>query len=212
MTTDRPTTLPPRWAEGLLRLVLWQEDRDSVSGDLLEEFRESIVPALGARADAWYVRQVAGFLLRQVWMWAVLLASICVWRYLVDTLMPIRYTPGVIAPRSAVMTWAIIATFVSCAAWHAWRTRRIGAAILLVVISGFAGSLLAQAGTLLCLAFQHDPGTLAAIRGSGGFDELFVGPSIGLTLLALVVGLPGALAGRLARVVQGWSSANTNSA
>ena len=60
MTIDRPTTLPPQWAESLLRLILRPDDRDSVSGDLLEEYRESIVPALGATANRWYIRQVRG--------------------------------------------------------------------------------------------------------------------------------------------------------
>jgi hypothetical protein len=44
--------------------LLKPEDRESVSGDLLEEYRETIVPTLGPAADRWYVRQVASFLLR----------------------------------------------------------------------------------------------------------------------------------------------------
>jgi hypothetical protein len=211
MTDDR-STLPPRWAESVLQMMLRPEDRESISGDLLEEYRQSIVPALGGRADRWYVKQVAWYVLRAIWAWSTVAAAICVWRYLLDTLVPIHYTPGVIAVRSAVMSWALIATFSSCGAWHAWRTRRIGAAILLVVISALIGGLLAQAGTLLLFAFQHDPDTLAAIRGSGGFDEAFIGPSIGLTVMALVIGLPGAIAGRLARAVHGWSRPNTKSA
>lgn len=212
MTVDRSALAPPVWAERLLRAVLSAEHREDISGDLLEEFRESIVPALGGRANAWYVRQVAGFLVREVWTWSALAAAICIVRYLFDALMPIRYTPGVVAVRSAVMTWSLVGAFVSCAAWHAWRTRRIAAALLLVVLSAFAGGVLAQAATLLCFAVQHDPTTIAAIRGSGGFDEAFILPSIGLTLVALIIGLPAAIAGRLARAVYGWSSANTNSA
>ena len=42
MTTERSTTLPPRWAESLLRMILPSKDCDSISGDLLEEYRESI--------------------------------------------------------------------------------------------------------------------------------------------------------------------------
>jgi hypothetical protein len=106
MTIDRPTTLPPSWAESLLRLILRPEDRDSVSGDLLEEYRQSIVPAMGAKANRWYIRQVTWYVLRATWAWGVLVAAICVWRYLLDTLAPIHYTPGVIALRSAVMSWA----------------------------------------------------------------------------------------------------------
>ena len=54
MTSDKSMTMPPRWAESLLRMLLSSADRDSVSGDLLEEYRESVVPALGDRANGWY--------------------------------------------------------------------------------------------------------------------------------------------------------------
>jgi hypothetical protein len=51
---------PPRWAEAFLRATLKPRDRETVSGDLFEEFREWAVPTLGpARARIWYVRQVA---------------------------------------------------------------------------------------------------------------------------------------------------------
>ena len=60
--TSRPRKCapsPPRWAEDLLRAVLDPRDRDTVSGDLLEEYREVAFPALGrAGAARWYLRQV----------------------------------------------------------------------------------------------------------------------------------------------------------
>jgi hypothetical protein len=53
---------PPRWAEALLRAVLPPKDRDTVSGDLLEEYRESALAERGAVcAQLWYVRQVMSF-------------------------------------------------------------------------------------------------------------------------------------------------------
>lgn len=49
---------PPRWAERLLRALLTPANRDPVTGDLLEEYREVIRPARGAvRARLWYLRQ-----------------------------------------------------------------------------------------------------------------------------------------------------------
>jgi hypothetical protein len=48
---------PPRWAETLLRILLPSRDRDSVTGDLLEEYREVVLPARGRlRAQLWYLR------------------------------------------------------------------------------------------------------------------------------------------------------------
>jgi hypothetical protein len=212
MTIDRPTTLPPSWAESLLRLILRPEDRDSVSGDLLEEYRESIVPALGAKANRWYVRQVTWYVLRATWAWGVLVAAICLWRYLLDTLAPLHYTPGVIAFRSAVMSWALIATFSGCGAWHAWRTGHLRAGVLLTLIAATLGGYLGMAGTLVSLAISHGPETMAAIEGSGGLFEGFPGVPLLLLIVAFITGTAGALAGRAAAEIYGWSRPNTKSA
>jgi hypothetical protein len=54
--------MPPLWAEALLRGLLRQRSRDAIVGDLLEEYRESAIPAAGTfRADIWYIRQVFSF-------------------------------------------------------------------------------------------------------------------------------------------------------
>jgi hypothetical protein len=50
---------PPHWAESLLIRLLKPRDRDSIPGDLLEEYREERLPATGrVCADFWYIRQV----------------------------------------------------------------------------------------------------------------------------------------------------------
>ena len=54
---------PPRMAERLLVLVLSEEDRDCVAGDLRESFETVILPRVGlARARFWYWKQVVCFL------------------------------------------------------------------------------------------------------------------------------------------------------
>ena len=56
---------PPRWAEALLRSFLSAAEAETESGDLLEAYRDSILPSRGRwRADVWYVRQVAGYIVR----------------------------------------------------------------------------------------------------------------------------------------------------
>jgi hypothetical protein len=53
---------PPRWLERLLLAFLKSRDRETVSGDLLEEYREEQLPRLGPmRANLWYLRQSIGF-------------------------------------------------------------------------------------------------------------------------------------------------------
>lgn len=58
-TGGRKFPSPPRWAETLLIDLLKPRDSETIPGDLLEEYREERLPALGrARADFWYIRQV----------------------------------------------------------------------------------------------------------------------------------------------------------
>ena len=50
---------PPRWAERWLGALLPVNYRDCIVGDLLEEYREVILPSRGPRgAYLWYIRQV----------------------------------------------------------------------------------------------------------------------------------------------------------
>ncbi len=50
---------PPRWAESVLERILADADRQTVPGDLREEFAEVIQPARGRlKANLWYLRQV----------------------------------------------------------------------------------------------------------------------------------------------------------
>ena len=65
---------PPHWAETMLISVLRPADRESVSGDLLEEYRVARLLALGAlRADGWYVKHALSVLWRLVWPFATVL-------------------------------------------------------------------------------------------------------------------------------------------
>src|SRR6476619_197649 len=63
---------PPAVAQALLDLLLPVDARETVSGDLLEEYRDARTPALGrVRADFWYSRQVGGIGLRAYWWFIV---------------------------------------------------------------------------------------------------------------------------------------------
>jgi hypothetical protein len=51
---------PPRWAEFLLERLLAPEDAQTITGDLREEYAETVLPGLRRfRADVWYLRQAA---------------------------------------------------------------------------------------------------------------------------------------------------------
>jgi hypothetical protein len=77
MTRDE--TNPPRWAEALLRSLVRPSDRESISGDLLEEYRAARRPALGAlRANVWYVKHVLSVLWQLIRPSALALAGPCI--------------------------------------------------------------------------------------------------------------------------------------
>ena len=67
---------PPQWADALLRSLLRPADREATSGDLLEEYRATRLPALGRLgADVWYIRQVISLLWRLIWPGLLVLAA-----------------------------------------------------------------------------------------------------------------------------------------
>src|SRR6185436_12666888 len=87
---------PPEAAELILRALLPADARECVSGDLLEEYRESRVPSAGElRADLWYWRQVGGIWLRAYW-WLV--APVVLVLALFDTF---NYVSSPLGPPSA---------------------------------------------------------------------------------------------------------------
>lgn len=58
---------PRRWLERLLLVFLNERDRETISGDLLEEYREAQRPRLGLlRADIWYLCQAMSLALNRI--------------------------------------------------------------------------------------------------------------------------------------------------
>ncbi len=56
----RDPNSPPRWAEDMLEMLLAREDRLTLTGDLREEYAETVLPQLGRwKADLWYLSQAA---------------------------------------------------------------------------------------------------------------------------------------------------------
>jgi hypothetical protein len=197
MKTAHSNARPPRWAESLLRLLLKPEDRESVSGDLLEEYRETIVPTLGSAADRWYVRQVASFLVRASWLWGGILGAALVVRYLLDTLVP----PTDYFLRATILTYTIMASCLLTGFSTAWRGRSMRAGIVISFSAATIGALISIVGTGVMLAIWHDPATLDAWRRSGGLQEAFIDVPLKLVAIGVTLGFGGALFGKGMAVV-----------
>ncbi len=178
-------------ASTILRLLLKPGDRDCVSGDLLEEYRDSIRPARGRwAADLWYVRQMIGFAQRAGLVWGVLLAASVVAR---DTLDWWLSPTQEFYARSLVSTAIAVSLFISAGLVTAWRSRSIRAGALVGVAAGAISAVIVDLTSLVLLAIRHDPHTMAMIRASGGLDEVF--------MLPLIVIVPGALCAAVGGVV-----------
>ena len=138
MTMSNPPAVP----HALLLLLLPADGRESVSGDLLEEYREARIPALGRlRANLWYWRQVGGIWLRAYW-WFVLPVVLPLAVH--DVFNTFRAPSGAsyldALPKFALVPMSPIVGvgfFGLAGAYGSWRTRR------------WAGGLVAALGTFL---------------------------------------------------------------
>lgn len=192
---------PPEWCEFVLWLFLKPEDRDSVSGDLLEGYRETILAGRDrAAADRWYLRQMAGFLWRSTWAWAATIAALGLGRGTLDALVP----PAGFYRPSVVTDGLLIAVFVVIGFRAAWRGRPLAGSVpeslansvASVISTQIMANLMIFAGHLVFLGIRHDTQTLTAIERSGGFGEMFFLPVV-VTFPAVVLSILGGSAALL---------------
>jgi hypothetical protein len=194
------STTPPAWAEALLRAVLKPGDVDSVSGDLLEEYRESIYPIRGhRRADLWYVTQVFSFVAPGARLGGALFGAAFVARDALDWFAP----PLDFHARATVSTELGVGIMLVTGSWAAWRCGSVVAGTLAGVATAVVGAVVSILGAAALLAIWHDPQTFAAIRGSGGLGEVFTLP-VTMVIPGFLLGTLGGVAGAVGRK---WRSA-----
>ena len=190
MTTEQPN--PPRWAETMLRSLLRPSDRESISGDLLEEYRAARRPALGALgANAWYIKHLLSVLWYLIRPCALTLAALTLIALLGNSSSrgvfvwygSLVQAPGVSLLHGLIYVWA---------GYHAsQRTRLIRTGMLAGAATGFVGLTVLFIGSAI-----KDP---ALVLAPFAKPFIFVILSI-LLLLALsygvVVGAVGGVIGR----------------
>ncbi len=177
-----------------MTLVLHREAVESVSGELLEEYRESVLPVRGARGADWYVTQVFGFVWRSAYVWALLFAAAFVGRTALDWLLP----PLTFQTRSAVSTLLAACILVCAGGWAAWRSGSFIAGTVAGLATAAIGAVVSIAGAAILLVLRHEPATMAAIQASGGLAEVFTLP-FALVIPAALVATVGGVAGTAVR-------------
>jgi hypothetical protein len=192
------TDHPPSWAESVLRALLRPRDRETVSGDLLEEYRETIRPTRGSRsANYWYMWQVGVFLWRLAWPWGLLIGAEAAIRTAFDTFLP----PGLhnYGPRSAATTYIAVATALMVGFSGGYRTGYARSGTLLTLTSSMIGHVVSVAATsvLFFAVISRDPVMLSLFRVTGDWGEV-----LGLSLIFLpIVALLGTLGGLVGKSV-----------
>jgi len=185
-TTD---ARPPRWAELIIGLIVPREQKADVLGDLLEEYRDSKIPVLGADgANRWYVRQAIFAVWRLAAVFCLFTLALHVWREAIDELV---YTDSYFL-RSYILSYSMIGAYFSAGAWAGWKVRRIAAGILsagCTCLVGWSGTWITAVVLALLQRAKYYP---------GGIDEIFFLPFATLPL-ALTLGGIGAVIGRLMR-------------
>jgi hypothetical protein len=189
------------WAESLLRLFLKPDVFASLSGDLLEQYRDSILPARGLmRADRWYLTQVLGFVLQKTLPWAALFAGAFLARGALDVLRPTTD----FHTRSQVSTAIAAALLLASGFSIAWRSGSFFAGAAAGFATTATACVLSIGGNAVLLALGHDPRVMSAVAASGGLDEAFLLPTMLIlpgTALGGIGGLLGAGTKRFSRGV-----------
>jgi hypothetical protein len=127
---------PPRWAEAILRSLLRPSDRESISGDLLEEYRAAKRPVLGkVRSNAWYIKQVLSMLLRLVCPCALVVAALTV---VLLTLQGINVGYGSLLPAPG-LSLAHVLVYLWAGYHGSRRTRLIKTGMLTAGVTGALG-------------------------------------------------------------------------
>jgi hypothetical protein len=188
-------TNPPLWNDALLSLFLKPDVFQTVSGDLLEQYRDSILPAQGlAAADQWYWRQVLALILRKIMPWAGLFAASYVAREVLDALVP----TSDFHLRSEVSTGIAASLLLLTGFVTSWRSGSFFSGLIAGFALTIAAAVLSVCGLGLFLAIWHDPGTMTGFALSGGLGEAFALP-VTLVLPGAFIGAFGGILGAGAR-------------
>ena len=178
---------PPRWAEATLRSLLRHSDRESISGDLLEEYRAVRHPVLGAFwATAWYVQQSLSVLWRLMWPGLLALTGLTLLSLKVKALGYPSLVPAPLVSLEDALVYLWVGYYAS---------RRTGLIRTGAIVAG-ATSFIGFTFLFTSVAIMN-PGLLAA-----PFDKPFIFVILSvMTLLALGVGV---VAGTLGSVIGKW--------
>lgn len=184
----------PAWMESLLRLLMDPVSAETVYGDLIEEYRDSVCLRKGRRgADLWFLRQIAGFAWRSTIPGSLILAVLVAGRFALDTFAP----PPDFGLRSAVSTWSAVAMYVIVAFLAARRTHHVRTGMFAAVSTHVIAHTMSIVVTIFLFfsVISRDPAMLRSFYQTGGWEEVWTLPLI-IVPIVVALGSIGGAAGR----------------
>jgi len=203
MRRTRVSDQPPRWAEHLLRAFLEPRNRETIAGDLLEEYREVVLPERGRfRARLWYVRQVLSFC-DGLTLGAMLGAGFGAWNLIVTRFAPLAEdTPVTLASFYGPMfvSWGVAGFATRRRTGRLGQAIRVGATVGFATFAVFAAAVLIRANLFLDVISQrYDWQGLMMNYQASGFESLRTYVNYvyvtGIPLTVLIGAFIGATAG-----------------
>lgn len=190
-------TEPPDLAESLVSLLVPARTRDSVVGDLLEEYREQASRHGARAADAWYWRQTVGFLWSASAWCGVGIGTTLTARMMIDVLAPSNQ----LHDRALVTTLVAMAIFAAFGFRLGYATRRVPGAVIMAVAASAIATIGALAATLLAM------GVASALvhPGADAWAGLYEGLDIPGPIIAVVGTALASLGASIGLLVTGWS-------
>ncbi len=210
--THRPESdLPPRWAEQMLRVLLEPRDRDTIAGDLLEEYREVVLPTRGRfRARLWYLRQMLSFC-DGITLGVVVGAGFGAWNLIMTRFAPLAEdTPFALASFYGPMfvIWGAAGFATHRRTGRLTQAVRVGGTVGFVTFGVFAIAVLVRANTFLDVITQRSDwqGLLMNYQASGfGSLRAYVNYVyvVGIPLTMLIGAMIGVTTGFIGGLLSG---------
>jgi hypothetical protein len=198
------------WADAVLRMLLSRRHRDAVSGDLLETYREEILPSRGPlRARFWYWRQVFSFISPA--MFGLAMGAVLGGLNLIETVRhPLADDEGGVMLAYIALVW-LVWSAVGFAA--ARRTRRLADGVKAGLMVGIAMMAVFDAAAILrvnlfldLIRYRDDWQNLVGRFGRSDVQSLRAFANYEyLRATPLLLGI-GAAAGTLAGLVGGTAA------
>jgi hypothetical protein len=161
---------PPGYAQALIEMLAPPARRESIVGDLLEEYRESQLPRHGASdANLWYVRQALAFVWGAAAPWAIVFGLTLGLREVLDAIVP---TADNFHVRAAVSTYLAFILYATAGLSAGWRSRRIASGFVVSLVMTTVATVI-TVGVVLAVGVLRAAGALqvtAAYSVAGGLD------------------------------------------